>query len=374
MSAIQEAGQRQPAAGQIRWSLLGSTLPGAATQAIVIHGPLFRIGRRRDMDLTIDSPVVSGVHAELLLRPDGLSVRDCSSTNGTFVNGRRITSETLLYDGAVLEIASTSFRVLSHHPDPTGAETAALFLKTTFAQDVQDTLGRRHLAQLLSGGNLKPCFQSIHCLQTGEIRGSEFLARSAYTGIESAGQLFEQARKAGREIELSQFCRTQALHFSRLLDPAVPVFLNTHPLEPLLDIVVPQMIQLRQQFPERGMVLEIHEAANTEPGLVRTLRQQLSEINVQLAFDDFGNGQARLREMISATTDYIKFDPSMFRELLQLAPEQRRFFATLVRGLQSEGVITVAEGIETEAMAAVCHDMGMDLVQGYLFSRPTILS
>lgn len=372
MSAVQEAGQEKTADTRVRWSLLGTASPGAAPQSIVVRDAVFRIGRRQEMDLTIDSPVVSGAHAELFQIADNLYVRDSGSTNGTFVNGKRITTETLLFDGAVLEIANISFRVLSHRREP-ATPAASIFMKTCFANDALDTLGRRSLAQLLGGGTAAPCFQSIHCLYSGAVRGHEFLARSTYPGIETAGQLFEQARKAGREVELSMFCRTQAMKHSHFIAPDLPIFMNTHPLEPLLDGVVPQMLQLRQQYPNRAIVLEIHEGANTEPGVVRELRQRLAEAGIKLAFDDFGNGQARIRELISASADYIKFDPSLIRELLEVSAEQRRFFASIIRGIQSEGVVTVAEGVETEDMATLCRDMGFDLVQGYLFSRPTIL-
>ncbi len=374
MVAIRELSRDQKSEKAVRWSLLGATSPGQAAQSIVIRDEVFRIGRRPEMDLTVDSPVVSGAHAELFQINGQLFVRDPGSTNGTFVNGERITCDTALYDGTVLELGDTSFRVVSHHPDHTGPAASSLFMKTCFANDAFEAVKRRGFAQLLSGGEALPCFQAIHCLKTGVIHGYEYLVRSAFAGIETAGQLFDQARKAGREIELSIFCRAEALRLSHLLDPQIPVFVNIHPMEPLLDVVVPQMVQLHHQYPDRPMVLEIHEAANTEPGLVREVRSQLADVDIKLAFDDFGCGQARMRELISASTDYIKFDPSLIRELLQVSPDQLKFFTSIIRGIQSEGVITVAEGIETEVMATLCRDIGFDLVQGYLYSRPTILS
>lgn len=325
------------------------------------------------MDLTIDSPVVSGAHAELFQNSGILYVRDSGSTNGTFVNGNRITGDTPLFDGAVLEVGDTAFRVMCHVRDQNGVSSSSLFMKTCFANDAFEAVKRRGFAQMLSEGEALPCYQTIHCLKTGAVVGYEYLVRSSYAGLETAGQLFEQARRAGREVELSMFCRRQALHFSRLIDPSVPVFVNTHPLEPLLEGVVPQMVELREMYPDRDMVLEIHEAANTDPVLVKELRRQLADVNVKLAFDDFGCGQARMRELISASTDYIKFDPSLIRELLQVSPDQLKFFASIIHGIQAEGVITVAEGVETEAMADVCRRIGFDLVQGYLFSKPTII-
>lgn len=356
----------------IKWTLIGSA-SGVPT-AVVVSSAVFRIGRRKDMDLPIDSPAVSGFHAELLIANNALYVRDVGSTNGSFLNGVRIASETELRDGDCLDLGGTIFRIMRQTSDsvkPPQASVSAL--KTSFLSDAVDAIGRRSLARLLSGGSLAPCYQAIHDLRTGDLAGYEFLARSCYPGIETAGQLFGQSAKAGREIELSMLCREQAFLHSKLLKTPVPVFVNTHPAEPLLEIVLPQMRILREAYPERGMVLEIHEGANTDPGLVRELRQQLAQIHVKLAFDDFGVGQARIREMISASADFIKFDPSLIRDLQSLTGDQRRFFATIIAGIKNEGTVTVAEGIETAEMAEVCHDVGFDLVQGYLYSRPTIM-
>lgn len=164
------------------------------------------------------------------------------------------------------------------------------------------------------------------------------------------------------------------MNFGEALELDVPVFLNTHPAEALLDTVVPQMRRLREQYPNRRIVLEIHEAAITEPALIRELRAMLAEIDVRLAFDDFGRGQARIRELICAPSDYIKFDAALIQDLQGISREQFRFFRSIIAGIRAEGAVTVAEGVENDEMAEVCREVGFDLVQGYLFSRPTLLT
>ena len=121
-------------------------------------------------------------------------------------------------------------------------------------------------------------------------------------------------------------------------------------------------------------MLEIHEAAITEPALIRELRAMLAEVDVRLAFDDFGRGQARIRELICASSDYIKFDAALIQDLQGISREQFRFFRSIIAGIRAEGAVTVAEGVENDAMAEVCREVGFDLVQGYLFSRPTLLT
>ncbi len=357
----------------VKWLLIGNA--GPSTHSIAISSEIFRVGRRTDMDLCIDSLSVSGYHGELFQVQDFLFFRDVGSTNGSFLNGTRVTRDVELRDGDCLDLGGTSFRVVRRSHDSRVLPPASLsaVLKTNSLLDHVDAIGQRSLARLLSGGSLAPCYQAIFDLRTSELAGYEFLARSTYPGIETAGRLFSQSARTGRDVDLSIFCRQQAFLHSHLTESDVPVFVNTHPAEPLLDGVLPQMRDLRQAYPDRAMVLEIHEAAHTEPGLIRELRRQLASVNIRLAFDDFGAGQTRIREMICASADYIKFDPSLIRDLQQASKERRRFLASILAGINCEGTITVAEGIETAEMAEVCHDVGFDLVQGYLYGRPTIL-
>lgn len=356
------------------WILRGSAVPQGEPTTIPLSASPFRIGRAAENDLVVSSTVVSSRHAEVIESAGILVVRDLGSTNGTYVNGKRITNDTLISEGDLLEVGDTFFRVLPAPPGPVREKTDPMLCKTRCFNDTDEVRGPRSLQMLLSDGNLLPCFQAIHCLSTGLIRGYEYLVRSSYPAIETAGKLFEQARLAGREIELSMLCRYKALEFSRYIDRSIPVFLNTHPAEPLLDTVVPQMRELRKQYPDQRIVLEIHEAAITEPTLVRQLRKSLAEFDVRLAFDDFGRGQARIRELICAPSDYIKFDAALIRDLQQVSEDQFRFFRSIIQGIKSEGAVTIAEGVETEAMARVCSDIGFDYVQGFLFSRPTLLT
>ena len=131
--------------------------------------------------------------------------------------------------------------------------------------------------------------------------------------------------------------------FSEALELNVPVFLNTHPSEALLNTVVPQMRTLRDQYPNQMIVLEIHEAAITEPALIRELRAMLAEIRVRLAFDDFGRGQARIRELICAPSDYIKFDSALIQDLQEISREQFRFFRSIIAGIRNEGAVTSSQ-------------------------------
>jgi pSer/pThr/pTyr-binding forkhead associated (FHA) protein len=71
-----------------------------------------RIGRGAEADVKLDADTtVSSRHATVTRRSDGLWVEDAGSTNGTFVNGARVTSARLLQPGDVLRIGHTDLVV-----------------------------------------------------------------------------------------------------------------------------------------------------------------------------------------------------------------------------------------------------------------------
>ncbi len=71
-----------------------------------------RLGRGAENAIRIDGDdFVSTRHALLEPRPDGLWVEDVGSTNGTFVNGGRVTTARLLSPGDVVRIGQTDLRV-----------------------------------------------------------------------------------------------------------------------------------------------------------------------------------------------------------------------------------------------------------------------
>ncbi len=84
--------------------------PGTAIELTSTAG----VGRGAENAIRLDGDTtVSGRHATLDTRPDGLWVEDAGSTNGTFVNGARVTSARRLAPGDVLRIGHTDLQVES---------------------------------------------------------------------------------------------------------------------------------------------------------------------------------------------------------------------------------------------------------------------
>ena len=77
------------------WILRTSAATAKPVTFRLTAGAVKTIGRAKGADIIIDAALVSRVHCRLEARRDGVDVTDLSSTNGTFVNGRRVERATL---------------------------------------------------------------------------------------------------------------------------------------------------------------------------------------------------------------------------------------------------------------------------------------
>jgi EAL domain-containing protein (putative c-di-GMP-specific phosphodiesterase class I) len=216
-------------------------------------------------------------------------------------------------------------------------------------------------------------FQPIVSLPSMRVVAYEALGRGRLEGLpESPVELFDLAGALGpeKQAELSRLFRHRAVELVRDRPEPPVLFLNTHPVELESPGLIESLEELRTFAPNVDLILEIHESALTDISFITSLRGRLLEINVGLAYDDFGIGQARLLELAEAPPHYLKFDRKFVRGLDSAPTSRQRLVASLVAAARELLVKTVAEGVETEDEAAACMRAGFTHAQGYHFGRP----
>jgi EAL domain-containing protein (putative c-di-GMP-specific phosphodiesterase class I) len=104
--------------------------------------------------------------------------------------------------------------------------------------------------------------------------------------------------------------------------------------------------------------------------------EQLKSIRAmgyQLWLDDFGSGYSSLNVFSRFEVDMIKFDMALIQHLDERNGVNREIIKAMISIARTLGIGTLAEGVETEEQSAFLRDAGCNLLQGYLFRRPTPL-
>jgi len=344
------------------WVLSGRPVEGEDSRSFTLSSFPFRVGRKSGLSLTLPRNTVSGLHAEFFESDRKLFIRDLASTNGTFVNGNRLIGQGELHDGDVVQFADVPFRLsrsLLEHPSHTRSKDAC-----------DQALAIVQFDRLFAGKAVTPHYQPIVDIHTKRLVAFEVLARSRLVGLESAKFMFSAAAQLGMSTALSEQLRQVAIQESNWFDTPPHLFLNTHPCEVQMKTLLESCQELRKMNPNQPITIEIHEAAITEVADMVALRQGLDEINMKLAFDDFGAGQARIVELEEVRPEYIKFDRSIIQHLDSADTSRRRLVASLVSMVGELGIVPLAECVETAEECAACADAGFLLSQGFYHGKP----
>ena len=338
---------------------------------LIVDQSPFRVGRRPENDAQISRPDVSGVHAEFRFENDAWWLHDNKSTNGTFLNGKRMTDPICLKIGDIVHFATQGYQVVP------SVENAEDLVSTTVLADSADIQGMVELLKIINEQRTYPYFQPLVDLKTNQTIGWESLGRaSSATGPLSPGALFRLASQSKVESKLSMRFRDSARHCAECRhcwtsEPTAYLFINIHPAE----IHDEGFLESLTEFSKSALkglyrlVLEMPESWVCNTQEMQVLVKQIRQLGMLVAYDDFGAGQSRLSDLITVPPDFLKLD----RQLIASLGSHRvkhGIVKAFVDACRELNVTTLGEGIETEEELAACIEMDIELGQGFLLGRP----
>jgi EAL domain-containing protein (putative c-di-GMP-specific phosphodiesterase class I) len=232
------------------------------------------------------------------------------------------------------------------------------------------------LDQILEPGGLSVHFQPILELRDGgrRVYGLECLIRGPKgTNLESADVLFDYVRRKREESLVDRACVKAAFESARVAPGRQRLSINVHAstlgrdhefLVFLGDVADVNAVSLSD------VTVEIVEHAPPWDGrsFLGAL-EGLRRIGVRIGLDDVGLGQSNYRMILDCRPDYFKVD-RYFALGCAKDPYRQAVLESIHELARRFGGRVVAEGVETQEDLGAINAIGIDLVQGFLFSPP----
>ncbi|MGA2994525.1 bifunctional diguanylate cyclase/phosphodiesterase [Bradyrhizobium sp.] len=217
-------------------------------------------------------------------------------------------------------------------------------------------------------------YQPVVDVTTRQICGVEALVRWRHPvkGLVGPDQFIPLAESSGLIVPIGEWILQRACNDAAQWPAHIKLAINISAVQlkrgNLFEVILCALVESGLD-PER-LELEITETSlleNQEAHLA-TIRQ-LKNLGISLALDDFGTGYSSVTYLTNFPFDKIKIDRTFTHGVLE-----RRDYAAVVSSVLAlaKGLdkVTTVEGIETEEQFEYMRSAGVNLAQGYLFSRP----
>lgn len=189
---------------------------------------------------------------------------------------------------------------------------------------------------------------------------------------ESAMSVLSHVNDSNR-YQFDQACRVKAIQTASAIGMNTRLSINFLPnaiYRPELCIRTTLQAAREYGFPIDQIVFETIEGERVDDGKwLSEILREYRRMGFMTAIDDFGAGYAGLNLLADFQPDILKLDMDLVRNVNMNKPRQAILKAITSIGHEL-GIQTIAEGVETVEEYSCLKDMGVSLMQGYLFSKP----
>ena len=281
---------------------------------------------------------------------------------------------TWLVDGmSTSERADTRVLVLQRGNTPHFNDLARMQSLESFL----NRIGADNVIELLRTGRLVTYVQPIvQCADPGRVFAYECLTRglNADGSLIAPDNLFGVARRADLLFYLDRECRVTSIRSAGSLAGPAKLFINFNPAtiyQPEYCLLTTMNALDTYGLTKDEVVFEVVESdkARDIEHLVSIL-DYYRDRGFEVALDDFGAGYNSLTTLSQLRPNYVKLDIELIRNVDQ--DEFKQAITRSIFRLTNElGIRTIAEGVERDEEYRWVKDAGADLVQGFLFAKPS---
>lgn len=356
------------------WFLEGMLQPGK-TVLIRLEKFPFVIGRDPECQLSLASKDISRQHAVLEKRGEFLWLKDLNSTNGTFLNRRRlnvVAAEAPLKEGDIIHFGTLEFRLAwrnseENQPGEVIPDTTMLQMKDELPQ--QFVKNDKQFLNLLEKGNVGIIFEPVVHLQNQSILAHEAIGKANDRDLPSEETaLFSLAERLGKESEFSELVREKALErYKNVPNKGQFLFLNIFSSEQDLKLLLRSIQRLTKQANQASLGMQASSLNIKEISTLIQLRSAFDALNIYLIIDEIPNSAARAEELKEIGARFYKINALAILEAMQDANAAKRL-KNVLKILNDKNSIIIAKGIHDAQILQFCQrQLGIEYGQGQHF-------
>jgi diguanylate cyclase (GGDEF)-like protein/PAS domain S-box-containing protein len=281
-------------------------------------------------------------------------------------------------DGLDLEALSRAADAAMYRAKAEGRNAWRFYTDELQAQSDRALLLSNALRRAIERQQLSLVYQPQLELESGRIVGAEALLRWSHPELGNVPpvEFIPVAESSGLILPIGQWVLSEAARQLAAWDrdglPPLKVAVNVSSVQlrqPDLPALVKRTVEAAGIDMHR-LELELTEgAAMQDPQGAIAVMNALYENGTELSIDDFGTGYSSLAYLKNFPVGKLKIDRSFVRDIESDAGD-RAIVEAIIRMATSLGMLTVAEGVETEAQLAFLRERGCCGMQGWLLSKP----
>ena len=221
-------------------------------------------------------------------------------------------------------------------------------------------------------------YQPLIALETGKVCAMEALVRWPQEdgSLIFPDQFIPVAESSGLINQLGAFVLTEACEYcayqhsigNKHLSVAVNLSFSQF-RDNSLPGIVKSALQ-KSGLPAASLELELTESILADDhGNIRKQLEHIKQLGVQFSIDDFGTGYSNLNYLRAFNAGKLKID-KIFITTLGIDQKHETLVSAIINMAKSLDMQVVAEGVENEAAKAKLIELGCDIGQGYLWSKP----
>ena len=213
----------------------------------------------------------------------------------------------------------------------------------------------------------KKCFITLEALSRLQHSELGWIAPDVFIQIAEKNHMIEQIT----DLQFSRVCRFLGEN-RYLMRHLLNVKVNLSSLDLMRNDCSRHFIRIMDAYkiPHNWIQFEITETVATECNAgLRRVAEEFTDAGIGLCLDDFGSGYANLNTVMRLPFSVIKVDRSL---LFDICRDEKRaiFYESVVETFHKMNYHIVSEGVETQEEMEQISSWGVEMIQGYYFSKP----